>query len=515
VTVTRTRAHDLALALRHYLSGEEDAARLRAYEVGRDAMAGGGRLLEIVADHEEALAILLSDARRPEDSLRALNASAALLEESLSSFEMAHRGFQEANETLVRVNQDLERQIAERQTAEASAREAREQAERANTAKSQFLSRMSHELRTPLNSILGFAQLLEMDSLTSDQEESVTHILKGGRHLLQLINEVLDIARIEEGRLSLSLEPVAVAEVTSEAMDLIRPMAADRRVSVSSNSAAFQGLHVTADRQRLVQVLLNLLSNAVKYNREEGSVSLRWEERPDRLVRLEVTDTGRGIPSGRIDKLFSPFERLGAESSGIQGTGLGLSLSKRLVDAMGGALGVRSTEGLGSTFWLELDASASPSDGAGGGEDDSVSGRQRGLPTAGPAFEHRSVLYVEDNLSNATLVERVLAHLEGVKLLLSMQGGLALDLARQHAPDLILLDLHLPDMEGHEVLARLREDPQTRAIPVVVMSADATPGQIERLLSAGARAYLTKPIDVPRMLGIVEEILSGGADGHA
>jgi signal transduction histidine kinase/ActR/RegA family two-component response regulator len=514
MSVTRSRTHDLALALDHYLAGEDEAARLQAYEVGRNAIENGVSLLEIVADHQAALAIALLDSVSGRDPHLAIKASAALLEECLGPFEMAQRGFKEANETLIKVNRDLQGQIAERQQAEEAARVAREHAEHANEAKSQFLSRMSHELRTPLNSILGFAQLLQLDSLAPEQEESVGHILKGGRHLLQLINEVLDIARIEEGRLSLSLEAVAVAEVTAEALDLIRPMAAERQISLSSSAEATDDLYVTADRQRLLQVLLNLLSNAVKYNRDEGAVDLTWEETPARSIRFEVTDTGRGIPSGVIDRLFSPFDRLGAESSGVQGTGLGLALSKRLVEAMGGAIGVRSRDGEGTTFWVELApgqslvttdrelevASAAAAGGVGSGDG---------------SVQSRTVLYVEDNLSNATLVERILAHLDGVKLLLSMQGGLALELARQHQPDLILLDLHLPDIEGWEVLARLRADDQTKDIPVVVMSADATPGQIERLMAAGAQNYLTKPLDVPRMLATVEEIMSAGVPDHA
>jgi PAS domain S-box-containing protein len=379
-------------------------------------------------------------------------------------------------------------------------RRAREAAEEANQAKSAFLSRMSHELRTPLNSILGFAQLLKMDELTAEQYDSLNYIIKGGRHLLDLINEVLDIARIEAGRMSISLEPVLLQEVLEECLSLVQQMAADRRLELHTDTLVAAHLHVTADRQRLKQVLLNLLANAIKYNREGGSVSLSCREGLDGWLCIDVTDTGPGIPADKLDRLFSPFERLGAEQGDVEGTGLGLALSKGLVAAMGGSIGVDSTPGNGSTFWIRLPITEGQLQ------------RQERLTTVVPASDRltttaRTILYIEDNLSNLRLIERILERTPEIRVLSAMQGGLGLDLARQHCPDLILLDLNLPDMTGNEVLRRLREDPSTLDIPVVMVSADATSQQRERLLAAGAQAYLTKPLDVTQLIQILKQML--------
>ena len=397
--------------------------------------------------------------------------------------------------------------ITELKEAQDALRQAKEQAERASRAKSEFLSRMSHELRTPLNAILGFGQVLEMDSLDAEQRDSVGHILAAGRHLLGLIDEVLDIARIEAGRLTLSLEPIDMRTVLDEVRSLIRPLAEERRVEVRTERPAAGDVYVLADRQRLKQVLLNLLSNAVKYNRADGSITVWCEAAPENRLRLNVRDTGPGIPPDKLGQLFTPFERLGAEATGVSGTGLGLALSKGLVDAMGGAIGVESTPGQGSLFWVELRRAAAPEADWEALEE----GEAPKLPS-----RMGTVLYVEDNLSNLQLIERLLARRPGIKLLSAMQGRLGLDLAREHRPGLILLDLHLPDVHGSEVLRQLREDARTRDIPVIVISADASPREIARLQTAGARDYLTKPIDVRRFLVIVDEVLAndpGTSDG--
>ena len=376
-------------------------------------------------------------------------------------------------------------------------RRAEQAAEAANRAKSEFLSRMSHELRTPLNGVLGFAQLLELDVLSARQRESVEHILKGGRHLLRLIDEVLDLARIETGKLSVSLEPVLAGEAIRGALDLIRPQAAAREVTLAPEITG--DVFVRADRQRLQQVLLNLLSNAVKYNHDGGTVTISCAPaaEPGR-VRVAVTDTGPGIAPAMQERLFTPFDRLGAEQTGIEGTGLGLSLSRRLVEAMGGRLLVDSRPGDGATFIVELAAAEAPAVAAPPVDDAGV--------TAAPPPIQGTVLYVEDNLANLRLVERVLGRRPGLTLLSAMQGSHGLELARSHRPGLVLLDLHLPDLRGDELLARLRRDARTRDIPVVVLSADATAGQIRQLLAAGARAYLTKPLDVTELLGLVDEV---------
>jgi signal transduction histidine kinase/CheY-like chemotaxis protein len=375
--------------------------------------------------------------------------------------------------------------------------------EDANRHKSEFLSRMSHELRTPLNAILGFAQLLEMDSLTPEHRESVEHILKGGRHLLELINEVLDIARVEAGHLAISQEPVPVGEVLQEAVDLVAPMAATRKIQVNQMCEETWHSHVLADRQRLKQVFLNLLSNAVKYNHEGGMITLTCEEAANRRLSVKVTDTGPGIPVDKQARLFTPFERLGAEQTGIEGSGLGLSLSKRLTEAMGGTLGVESTPGQGSTFWVDLAIVESPLDRV-----EKAGDFVPAPPEIGTSRPARVILYIEDNLSNLKLIQRLLVHRPEISLLPAMQGRLGLQLAREHRPDLILLDVQLPDISGNRVLRQLRETAETRDIPVVVISADATPGQVQRLLAAGASAYLTKPLEVKKFLATLDEALA-------
>jgi len=380
-------------------------------------------------------------------------------------------------------------------------REAKEAADRANTAKSEYLSRMSHELRTPLNAILGFAQLLELEDLGEEQRENLHYILTAARHLLALINEVLDIAAIEAGRLPLSLEPVAVADVVAETVSLIRPLA-DQHQVLLVNPPLSCASHLQGDRQRLKQILLNLLSNAVKYNRQGGRVELECGPAADGRLRIQVLDTGPGIAAEAMGQLFVPFERLGNEQSGVEGAGLGLPLSRRLAEAMGGTLDVASEPGQGSRFWVELPQAEGPVQRA---------ERQQELdPQAQPPPEEPAptltVLYIEDNLSNLQLVERVLSRRPGVRLISAMRPQLGLDLAAEHDPDLILLDLHLPDMPGQEVLRRLRAEPRTAEVPVVILSADARPTLVDQLLAQGARAFLTKPLDVKELLELLDAV---------
>ncbi len=387
-----------------------------------------------------------------------------------------------------------ERLGAERARLEAEV--ARADAEQANHAKSEFLSRMSHELRTPLNAVLGFGQLLAMRDLDEDERESVDQILKGGGHLLSLINEVLDLTRIETGKLPLSLEPVEIWETVSEVIQLVRPLADDREVEIAADPRNANE-YVMADRQRLSQVLLNLVANAIKYNRTGGSVRIAISASSEESMRLEVSDTGHGISPDGLARLFTPFERLGAGEIEVEGTGLGLTLSKGLVEAMGGRIGVHSQLGEGSTFWIELQGAKSPlapSEATFDGP---------GVPAAASSDEPYTILYVEDNLSNLKLVQRILGERPDFKLIAAMQGRLGLELAREHRLDLVLLDLHLPDITGDEVLTHLQADPDTAGIPVVVLSADATRGRIQRLLAQGAAAYLSKPFDVQEFLAVV------------
>jgi len=533
----------------------------------------------------------------------------------------------------------VSRDISDKLESEQRLQTSRESAEKASKAKSDFLSRMSHELRTPLNSILGFAQLLQMDDIPGQQVDAVDHILRAGRHLLDLIDEVLDIARIESGYLELTLAPVVVAEIVSEALELTNPMAARAEVVIRSSVDPRDGHVVRADRQRLMQVLLNLLSNAVKYNKPGGRVDVTCEPGPSGRLLVAVADTGRGIRAEDFDRVFVPFDRLGLEQTGIEGTGVGLALSQHLCERMGGELCFESAAGAGSTFVVELPPEAAlvtadvgfgiaaalgggtgaQPPGAGAASDSVVTaedrpgrtsrpggfggrlgtggsggsggsggpsgssrpgetgttevtevtgttqvneltgtsqvndvtgttqvnevtgttqvndvtgttqmtgttdgtgttevtqpempdvGRDAGAdtgaaPGAGRVFR---VLLVENNLTTLDLVERVLSRRPGTEVFAAMQGGLGVDLAREHVPDMILLDLYLPDMTGDIVLDRLAEDPATADVPVAVIGADAPPQQVRQLLGRGVIGFLAKPIDVRGLLSLVDAV---------
>jgi PAS domain S-box-containing protein len=388
--------------------------------------------------------------------------------------------------------------ITARKRVEAALIEARDEAERANQAKSEFLSRMSHELRTPLNAILGFGQLLERANLGELQSDNVREILHAGRHLLELINEVLDLARIESGKFSVSLEPVPLRPLIADCLGLIRPQAENSGIELSEAAAGCDE-SVLADPTRLKQVLLNLLSNAVKYNRAHGKLSVTCLPQGD-AIQIRISDTGAGLSPEQQRCLFKPFERLDADRTAIEGSGIGLALSKRLVEAMGGQIGVDSTPGAGSTFWVRLpmaEAQAEKHQAAGPVDAMRASTRQRRC----------DVLYIEDNPANLRLVERILALRADIRLLGASAPGLGLELAAAHRPALILLDINLPEMDGYAVLRRLRANPATREIPVLAISANAMPDDLTRGQAAGFVDYLTKPLDVGVFLAAVDAVL--------
>ncbi len=389
--------------------------------------------------------------------------------------------------------------VTELKRAQEEMRAAKEEAEKANRAKSEFLSRISHELRTPLNAILGFGQLLDLEPLAPRQRSSVDQILKGGRHLLDLINEVLDITRLESGGMELSLEAVDVATVLTEALNLVRPLADQHRVRFVP--PAVEGCPaVLADRGRLHQTLLNLLSNAAKYNREDGEMHVTCAGIGEGTVRLSIRDTGLGLTPEELGQLFTPFQRFGAPQRGITGTGLGLTISRSLVEAMGGTIGVESVPGSGSTFHVDLPAAPAATQVP-------AASAPKNPPPAPLPPAVRTLLLIDDQITNVSLVKRVLETHPNLRLFNALDGRSGLALARKQVPDLILLDLHLPDIGGDEVMRRLRLEARTCDVPVIVLSADATPAQITRLKQLGVREYLTKPFRIRELLAAIDTAL--------
>ncbi|MBI2725065.1 MAG: response regulator [Polaromonas sp.] len=390
-----------------------------------------------------------------------------------------------------------------RKQVEVALKEAMAVAEKANLAKSDFLSSMSHELRTPLSAILGFAQLIESGTPqpTPSQKRSVDQILQAGWYLLDLINEILDLALIESGKLSLSLEPVSLAEVMHECETMIESQADKRGISVNFPKFS-QPCFVKADRTRLKQVLINLLSNAIKYNTERGSVVLTCSESSPEHIRISVEDTGAGLGPEQIGQLFQPFNRLGQQTSAEQGTGIGLVMTKRLVELMGGAIGVESVPGKGSTFWIDMNVTADRQPSA---ELIDLALASRPLPAV--LAHARTVLYVEDNPANLMLVEDLIARRPDLRLLSARDGISGIAIAKASLPDFILMDINLPGISGITALKILREDPLTAHIPVVALSANAMPRDIEKGLEAGFFRYLTKPIKINEFMETLDMTL--------
>ena len=375
-------------------------------------------------------------------------------------------------------------------------RRAQQEADTANKAKSEFLSSMSHELRTPLNAILGFAQLLEAsrrDPLTDKQKSHVQHILKGGQHLLDLINEVLDLARIEAGKMTLSIEDISPADVVEECLSLTETLAARRAITVVRDGPSALPA-VRADYTRLKQVLLNLLSNAVKYNRDGGRITLAIGAGAPATMRFSVTDTGRGIPADRQGELFQPFNRLGAEATEVEGTGIGLTLTRELVQRMGGSIGFVSTSEVGSTFWVDIPLAESKALVT--AEDGVVAPVELGTASD----RSLRVLYIEDNPANMRLMEEVMEEVGDVTLSTAHTAELGIEMVIRDRPDLVIMDINLPGMDGYRAVGVLRDTAETRAIPVIALSANATASAIQKGLAAGFDAYLTKPVVIPELM---------------
>lgn len=395
----------------------------------------------------------------------------------------------------------LIRDITERKRAERVLIAARDEANRANAAKSAFLSSMSHELRTPMNAILGFGQLMSFDPTLSDVNKNyVGEVIKAGDHLLKLINEVLDLSRIESGTLDMTIAPVELCDIIEECLDLVSTLANNRSIDISHTALA--GVVVLADSMRLKQALLNLLSNAIKYNREGGSVRLTVTPQEKNRLRILVTDSGPGIPAERMQELFQPFSRLGAENGTIEGTGIGLTITRRIIEMMGGQVDAISEIGVGSTFWIELPRGDMP-----------VAAPE--LKTTGDTtpLQHVDaanyvVLYIEDNPSNIKLVEQILIRHKNLQLLSAFTPELGIELARTHHPELILLDINLPGMNGYQVLEIFKSDAALKDIPVIAITANAMPSEVEDGLAAGFTDYLTKPLDIAHFLAIINKILS-------
>jgi signal transduction histidine kinase/ActR/RegA family two-component response regulator len=394
---------------------------------------------------------------------------------------------------------EVEHKLRQQQIELESARDA---AEKANMAKSEFLSSMSHELRTPLNAVLGFAQLMETATPlpTPAQKLSIEQILKGGWYLLRLINEILDLALIESGKLSMLQETINLSEVLRDCQLMTLPQAESRGITVRLPEGTHEW-YIDADTTRLKQVMINLLSNAIKYNRLNGSVTVACEMTSNHHIRVSVHDTGPGLLPEMVKQLFQPFNRLGQEASGAEGTGIGLVVTKQLVELMGGVIGVDSERGAGSTFWFELPLSVESTTG------DSGKATPNAQASLGADAVQRTLLYVEDNPANLRLVVQLIQRRTDLKLLTATDGYAGVEMARQHLPDLILMDINLPGISGLEALKLLRAIPETANIPVMALTANAVPHDVDQGLKAGFLQYLTKPIKIDEFMAAIDGAL--------
>ncbi len=384
---------------------------------------------------------------------------------------------------------------------------AMKEAKAANEAKSTFLSSMSHEIRTPMNSILGFAQILlsnQDEPLTEPQKKNVTHILDSGYLLLNLINEVLDLSSIESGKVRLSLEGVEVASVIDEVVASVEPMELSYKINIT-NSVEHSGQYIMVDYTRLRQILINLLSNAIKYNRVDGTVTIWTELTEANMIRINVEDTGTGVAKDRLESLYEPFNRLGAEKLNIEGTGIGLTITKRLVELMGGSIHVESEVGKGTKFSVEFEKTEAPASETDITED--VSDGCQHLDIT----ERKIILYVEDNPANLKLVENILKRRPNIVLLTASQAQSGIEITRTQQPDVVLMDINLPGIDGFEALRLLKSSDGTKRIPIIAISANAMPEDIEKGNASGFIEYITKPININKFLEVIDNILADNA----
>lgn len=382
--------------------------------------------------------------------------------------------------------------------------EAKNIAEKANQTKSEFLSSMSHELRTPLNAILGFGQLLEMRTNDDESKKYANEILKGGNHLLSLINEILDLSKIEAGHVNLDIEDSDLNNILNECINLVTPLTTKYDISITNNIPQDINYIIRVDYTRFKQVLLNLLSNAIKYNREEGSITINSIDINRQRLQISVTDTGNGLYPEQLEHLFKPFERIGAENTAIEGTGIGLCITKKLVELMDGKIGVASLPGQGTTFWLEInksDVSQKPLLRTNNTEDNSNS------VEISEDDNRKTILYIEDNPANLRLVEDIINNATPYSLISAPDASLGLKLIKTQKPDLILLDINLPGMDGYQIMALLQADELTKKIPVIVLSANAMKSDIQKSKGVGFQEYLTKPIDVKKLISSIETFI--------
>jgi signal transduction histidine kinase/CheY-like chemotaxis protein len=481
----------------------DDEADLLSREKLVTAREDAAHLRENAADlREDAAWLREGTATSREQEIRAAGTIQAASENHMIML-------QQVNARLVIATIEAQKLAEQVQTAKAQLESAKHVAEKASLAKSDFLSSMSHELRTPLNAILGFAQLLEAGPPppTAAQIVRLHQIIKAGWYLLELINEILDLAVIESGKLSLSREPVSLIDVMRECQAMVESQAQKHGIHI--NFLPFDNTwFANADRTRVKQILINLLSNAIKYNREHGTVEVKCISSNPERIHISIKDSGAGLPPEKLAQLFQPFNRLGQETGSREGTGIGLVVTKLLVELMGGTIGVESTVGVGSEFWIELIRDVTPQ----------PAGNTMPAELAPQAQENaplRTLLYVEDNPANLMLVKQIIEGNPHLRILSARDGNLGIALARAHLPDVILMDINLPDISGIEALNILREDPATAHIPVVALSANAMLRDIEKGLEAGFFRYLTKPIKINEFMNALDEALKFSEMGLA